>query len=98
MPSKNTSEKINRWTASGIAAFIPGLQYAIDTLQDQLNELRAELARYQEMEVVGETVKPAKKTAWTGMSAEERSAEMKRRIAVSKRNKRKSASPPQAAA
>jgi hypothetical protein len=108
----------------GIAALIPGVQYAVEQVQTILDNLRAELAVLQE----GAVYEPAKskrgrsahiesgrvsvaglkrgtaeyravdrenkriareraagaRNAWSGMTAEERSAEMKRRIAVAR--------------
>ena len=68
----------------------PGMQYAIEVLQRQLDEMRGRLASMQAAgpgSPVGATPKKkgGNKYGWAGMTAEERSAEMRRRMANRKR-------------
>jgi hypothetical protein len=82
-------QDVNRYAVSGMAAFLPGMQYMVELMQRQLDEFRQELALFQQLddkralapEKSAVRVKVAK-GAWAGMTAEERSAEMKRRFAV----------------
>lgn len=88
---------MSRYVASGIAAYLPGAQMMLDWMQERLDELRADLRAFQQMEPAAAkrgrpaAVKGAKLdargTSWAGMSEEERSAEMKRRRALGERNK-----------
>ena len=83
----------NRYAAMGMAAMLPGLQYALELMQHQLDDFRAELARLQGGEAPRAKIGRPKgsankaKSGWENMTAEERSAEMKRRQAVAKANK-----------
>jgi hypothetical protein len=76
----------------GKAAAIPGFQLAIEHLQAVLDGLRADLADAQNGSAPRKRGRPEGSKAgpqagyWAALSAEERSAEMKRRMAVAKAN------------
>jgi hypothetical protein len=82
------AKDLNRYAASGMAAFLPGMQYMVELMQRQLDEFRAQLAIYQHGEA--EAVPQRKqrkgssggKTYWSKLSPEERSEEMQRRHEV----------------
>lgn len=87
----------------GIASLIPGFQRALDLLQAELNSLRAKLSLPEQkrsstkfqiaMQKRSKNEKwrskavTSQKSYWAKMTKEERSAEMKRRMALSKRRK-----------
>jgi hypothetical protein len=73
---------VNRYAVSGMAAFLPGMQYMVELMQRQLDEFRQELALFQALDDKRTAPKKAAKGAWAGMTAKERSAEMKRRFAA----------------
>jgi hypothetical protein len=73
---------VNRYAVSGMAAFLPGMQYMVELMQRQLDEFRQELALFQALDDKRAAPKKAAKGAWAGMTAKERSAEMKRRLAA----------------
>lgn len=89
MKQVNTTTKYEQM---GIAALLPGMTYAIELVQKQLDEMRGQL------EVImsgGGTARKvgrpkgstsASRNGWAGMTPEERSAEMRRRqmVAVGK--------------
>jgi hypothetical protein len=85
--------ELTRYAHMGMAAYIPGMQRMIELMQHQLDELRHELQLAQDGDGSGrKALKSPRKSAgakwgWEGMSAEERSREMKRRMAVAKRKK-----------
>ena len=87
---KHDSE-LNRYAASGMAAYLPGMQYMIELMQHELDEFRNRLALLQEMKEPVEGRKRGRPKGsggsygWEGMTPEERSAEMKRRMQVHKR-------------
>lgn len=77
-----------KYAAFGVTALVPGMQYMVERMQRELDEFRGLIAQYQ----AGDTGKNPrrvaagkKNNAWTGMTAAERSAEMKRRRAVGQR-------------
>ena len=83
---------VSRFVAGGMAAFLPGMVYMAEliseTMQDVIDSLKRDLGMFQEMDE-----RPAKKkkdrrgSSWAGLSAEERSAEMKRRRAIGEAKK-----------
>lgn len=77
----------SKYAQMGLAALLPGMQYMIEQMQCLLDEQRALLARLQDDSQPGEKSlsvnrkrRAGAKNAWSGMTAEERSREMKRRI------------------
>ena len=79
----------------GMAALIPGMQFMIDRMQKELDDLRQVLTGLQQEketdddEPVGDLEKwlykrksKSSKSYWAGMTPKERSAEMKRRAKV----------------
>jgi hypothetical protein len=89
---KNEHEK---FVQMGIATLMPGMQYMIERMQATLDEMRGQLARLQGAEeaepVTSKRRVDAGKQGWAGMSAEERSAEMRRRYKVRAKKARASA-------
>ena len=82
----------------GIAALLPGMQYVLDKVQEELSRMRDLLAQSQNgssgvMEVPKKSSNKAKSTGsgnwWGKMTAEERSIEMRRRMKVRLRNQAK---------
>jgi len=69
-------EQTSFYAAAGLAAMIPGMQYAIDQMQKQLDEMKARLMTLQGGAPARRGRPPA--------DPEARSREMKRRIAVSR--------------
>jgi len=75
--------KVNTTYAQmGMAALLPGMQHMIELMQAEFDELKQYLAGLQNSEP-GKVGKPAGKSGWPDDPAE-RSAEMKRRMAVAK--------------
>ena len=87
MKTTQDTGELRKYAMSGMAAFLPGMQYMVELMQRQLDEFRLQLAAMQGVEE-----KPRSNGhnnyGWAGMTAEERSAEMKRRQA--KRKKKRS--------
>jgi len=76
------NSQLNLFAASGMAAIIPGFQYALDQLQKMLDDIRLQLAAMQGG-VTPKRGRPAGSTGRNGWSDDpvERRAEMKRRMA-----------------
>ena len=80
----------DRYAQMGMAALIPGMQFVLDRMQQELDALRAQLASAQNVGLspkrLGRLPGKRSKSAWTNtnMSAEDRSIEMKRRQAVAR--------------
>jgi hypothetical protein len=81
---KLDDKELRHYAASGMAAYLPGMVYMIELMQRELDEMRARLGQLQ-----GTEEGPAGTRGWAGMTPEERSAEMRKRIAVRLRNKKK---------
>lgn len=95
-------DEIQKYEQFGIAAMLPGMVRAVELLQAQIDDMRARLEGLQigntksakrrgrppaatgELTVHGTPLKPG---YWASMTAEERSAEMRRRRAVQEKNK-----------
>lgn len=78
---RDSGDELRVYAMSGMAAFLPGMQYMMELMQRQFDELRGQLALMQ----TGTKEKShSNGHGWGDMSAEERSTEMKRRRAVSK--------------
>lgn len=93
MKNRRKTEDVSRYALSGMAAFLPGMQYMVELMQRQLDEFREELAYMQglggepeaEPEPVAKKIgRPSGGAAKSGWSADpkERKAEMARRMAV----------------
>jgi hypothetical protein len=76
------------YAVMGVAALLPGMQFMIEQMQAKLDDMRAMLAGLQTGErprrgrPPGSAKAEGARSAWAGMTAEERSIEMKRRFAV----------------
>lgn len=80
---KETDEMRTRlYKASGIAAMIPGLQYAIDALQATIDGLRGELAELQGMAPLSAQAIGGR-YGWS-LDPKERKREMQRRMEITK--------------
>jgi hypothetical protein len=89
-----SNSEIHRFAHMGMAAYLPGMQYMIELMQRELDGLRAQVALFQAAEAGGISRNSRRKSGkgqrsgpWANMTAEERSAEMKRRMAVRDKNK-----------
>jgi hypothetical protein len=74
----------------GIAALIPGMQHMLTLMQAQLDEVRASLAALQDDPEDSGHSRIRRKVMnhyWASMTAEQRSAEMRRRHAVGRKRK-----------
>jgi hypothetical protein len=74
----------NRYAAMGVAALLPGMQYTIEVMQAKLDEMRALLAHVQESGAQPEPKSPRGGASWASLTPEERSTEMRRRMAVAR--------------
>jgi hypothetical protein len=86
----------------GMASLLPGMQYMVELMQKQLDEMRDHLAALQnggapkrlgrppKSAVAADSVRAARRSgasgAWANLTAEQRSEEMKRRQAVGRAN------------
>ena len=86
---KESAEQ-SKYMQMGMAALLPGLQLAIETMQKHLDEMRADLARMQNgdrpkrgrpAKTVREVIDGRNRYGWPA-DPEERKAEMKRRLAA----------------
>lgn len=72
------------YTQMGMAALLPGMQYALDQMQKIVDDFREQLATLQNgggKKTI--RIKDEKKSAyWANMTAEERSQEVKRRMTM----------------
>lgn len=92
---KQTSE-FSRYTEMGMAALLPGMQHLIDRMQAELDDMRLQLAALQggtakparraKSALPAQPPKSAGSAGmasyWARMTVEERSVEMKRRLAL----------------
>lgn len=85
-----------KYEQMGIAALLPGMTFAVELIQKQLDEMRAQLTGIvfsAEKRAVGRPKGSKNKRmaaggqSWAGLTPEERSAEMKHRMALAKKNK-----------
>lgn len=84
---KNPTDDLNRYAEMGLAALIPGMVRMVELMQQQLDAAKAQLAALQGRPASKRLGRPPGKAAnsgWAGMTPEQRSAEMKRRIAVAR--------------
>ena len=88
---KKDDDDFNRYKQFGLAALIPGMAHMIELMQRQLDDMRQQLAMMQEpARKVGRPAKGARLASGWPADAEERSREMRRRIAnrLAKRKQR----------
>jgi hypothetical protein len=76
---KNT--ETSKYAQMGMAALLPGMQYMIERMQEQLDEMRLHLAALQGAPALAAKAE-TRGSSWKSLTPEERSAEMKRRRAV----------------
>jgi hypothetical protein len=88
MKATQDSGELRRYAMSGMAAFLPGMQYMVELMQRQLDEFRLQLASMQGMEELRSQSNGHAPHSWAGMTAEERSEEMQRRVAKRKKKHR----------
>jgi hypothetical protein len=75
---------LDMYTQMGMAALLPGMQYALEQMHKLVEDFREQLAGLQNGSGKTTTNKVGKKIAtgyWDKMTPEQRSAEMKRRMA-----------------
>jgi hypothetical protein len=91
-----TENELKRYAAAGMAAYLPGMVYALELLEHYIEEFREQLTQLQVADQVSRDQPPPQKqgkrdgrgkSSWQGMTPEERSVEMKRRMKVRRRNK-----------
>jgi hypothetical protein len=83
--------EINRFAIQGMTVNLWGMELMLERMQGEVSNLRTLLALHHEFEgeqkpALSEKRAQAGKRGWGGMTAEERSAEMRRRIEVRKQN------------
>jgi hypothetical protein len=82
--------KTDRFSEMGMAALLPGMQYMVDQMQAELDRLKQTLQAFQHYRSEADSGaaprrgRPpgSKNSAWAGMTAAQRSAEMQRRQGI----------------
>jgi hypothetical protein len=78
-----TKKRNNTYEAWGMTAILPGMVRAVETLQAEIDQIRESLAALQTGAEPAQRKKPH--AYWDSLTPEERSAEMKRRFALSRK-------------
>jgi len=78
---KNNND-VSKYAQMGMAALIPGMQYMLDQMQEQLNEFREALATAQGKKKLGRPLGSGKRASGWPADPDERRAEMLRRMQV----------------
>lgn len=81
-----TDDELRSYAQMGMAAMLPGMEYALELMQRQINEMRAGLAHLQDLDKYARNApKPKRRSSGWPDDPEERKKEMQRRQRVARK-------------
>jgi hypothetical protein len=81
---KTIDPELRSYAQMGMAAMLPGMEYALELMQRQINEIRESLSHLQQLDHTARNLPAKRQTKGWSDDPEERRAEMARRMQVAR--------------